>query len=331
MEVAVESRGVFRQHHRYVIDDTSKVGEARRTAQALANYEFGQDVAAKVAIAATELATNLLYHANGGELLVQCLDAGDGSVVELLAIDKGSGMTDVARCLTDGYSTRGTSGTGLGAVRRLSNEFDIFSEPGQGTVVMARFGKGSPLRYGAISVAIEGEIDCGDAWHLVHTPEHIALFVIDGLGHGTFAAEAAQSGITAFMASPFSAPADTLNRANAVMSKTRGGAGACAVISGERLSYSGIGNISGYIVNPGRSQGLVSHNGTLGLQQRKAAPFEYERPPGSLLVMHSDGVSARWDLKSRPELMACHPAIVASVIYRDHGRGRDDSTVVVVA
>jgi hypothetical protein len=200
---------------------------------------------------------------------------------------------------------------------------DALLTPGPGTLVHPTWGR--------MNVAIEGEIDCGDAWHLVHTPEHIALFVIDGLGHGSFAAEAAHSGITAFMASPFSAPADTLNRANAVMSKTRGGAGACAVISGERLSYSGIGNISGYIVNPGRSQGLVSHNGTLGLQQRKAAPFEYERPPGSLLVMHSDGVSARWDLKSRPELMACHPAIVASVIYRDHGRGRDDSTVVVVA
>ena len=44
------------------------------------------------------------------------------------------------RCLTDGYSTAGTPGTGLGAVRRLANEFDIYSAPGEGTIVMARFG-----------------------------------------------------------------------------------------------------------------------------------------------------------------------------------------------
>jgi hypothetical protein len=233
--------------------------------------------------------------------------------------------------MVDGYSTGGTPGTGLGAIRRLADEFDIYSHPGEGTVVMARFGKGGALRYGAVSVALEGEIDCGDAWYLVPADDGAALMVVDGLGHGTFAAEAAQTGLSAFMAEPFGLPQDTMNRANAAMSKTRGGAAACALVRGDKVSYSGIGNISGYLVSPGRSQGLVSHNGTLGLQQRRAAQFEYTREPGSLLVMHSDGVSARWDLKSRPDLLACHPAIVAGVIYRDHGRGRDDATVVVVA
>jgi anti-sigma regulatory factor (Ser/Thr protein kinase) len=331
MEVAVDT--VRRQggtQLRYVIDDTSKVGEARRAAQALANYEFGQDMAGKVAIAATELANNLLRHAGGGELLVQCLGAEDRAVIELLAIDKGPGM-DVARCMVDGFSTAGTAGTGLGAVRRLASEFDIHSGPGEGTVIMARFGKGSGLRYGGVNVALEGEIDCGDAWHLVHTDTQVAVIVVDGLGHGTFAAEAAQTGICAFMAAPYGAPQETMNRANAMMSKTRGGAAACAVIDGERVSYAGIGNISGHLVNPARSQGLVSHNGTLGLQQRRAAQFEYRREPGSLLILCSDGVSTRWDLKNCLDLLGCHPAIVAGAIYRDHGRGRDDATVVVVA
>ena len=93
-----------------------------------------------------------------------------------------------------------------------------------------------------------------------------------------------------------------------------------------------IGNISGALLSPDRSQGLVSHAGTLGMQgTRRAQQFEYPRPAGSLLVMHSDGVSARWNLRERPDLLGHHPAIIAAVLYRDHGRNRDDSTVVVIA
>jgi hypothetical protein len=115
------------------------------------------------------------------------------------------------------------------------------------------------------------------------------------------------------------------------MSKTRGGAAACARIIGERVSYSGVGNISAALVRPGKSTGLVSHNGTLGLHKRRTQQFEYRREPGAMLVMHSDGVSARWELKQNASLLARHPAVIAAWIYRDYGRGRDDATVVVVS
>lgn len=330
MEVAVDIRGYSAQQ-RFVIDDESKVGEARRAAQELANFEFNADLAGKVAIVTAELANNLWRHAGGGELLVQCLGAEDCATIELLAIDRGPGMASVARCFEDGYSTIGTPGTGLGAIRRLARDFDIYSAPGEGTVVMARFGALPDVRYGGISVALEGEVHCGDAWHLAHERGDVAVMVADGLGHGTFAYEAAQMALAAFKATPFGAPQEILTRAHGMMSKTRGGAVAAARLQDGKLNYAGVGNIAGALVSPGKSQGLVSHNGTLGLGQRRMQQFEYEAPSSAFLVMHSDGVSARWDLKSRPDLMQCHPAVIAGVIYRDHGRGRDDSTVVVVA
>jgi anti-sigma regulatory factor (Ser/Thr protein kinase) len=316
---------------RFAIDEPSKVGEARRAARALANFELAASEAEKVAIAASELANNLIRHAGGGDLLVQRIGDDANSVVELLAIDRGPGMADIARCMADGYSTAGTPGTGLGAVRRLATEFDIHSHPGEGTVVMARFGACPGVRYGAVSVTLDGEAECGDAWHLAQGPDGVALLVVDGLGHGSFAAEAARTCVGVFAASPFEPPQHTMTRANAAMSKTRGGAAAVAVIKGESLSYAGIGNISGSLLTAGRSQGLVSHNGTLGLNPRRAQQFEYRCEPHALLVMHSDGVSARWDLKSRPDVLACHPAIVAATIWRAHARERDDATVVVVA
>jgi anti-sigma regulatory factor (Ser/Thr protein kinase) len=316
---------------RYVIDDTSKVGEARRAAQTMANYEFDVETAGKVAIVATEMANNLLLHAGGGELLIQTLTDGQNAIVELLAIDRGKGMENISKCLTDGYSTIGTPGTGLGAIKRLAREFDIHSVPDEGTVVMARFGTPLALRYGAVNVALEGEIECGDAWSIAHGDDGIAAFMIDGLGHGSFAAEAARVAVAAFESNVFSTPHEVMVRANSLMSKTRGGAGACARIKGNKLSYAGVGNISGALVSSGRSQGLVSHNGTLGLNQKRTQQFEYKLEPSDLLVMHSDGISARGDLRNRPDILATHPAIIAAFLYREYSRGRDDATVLVVA
>jgi anti-sigma regulatory factor (Ser/Thr protein kinase) len=320
-----------RSHHCYLIDDESKVGEARRAAQTLANFEFDAQTAGRVAIVATELANNLLRHAGGGELLLQVLGSDGAAAVEILAIDRGPGMSNVEHCMRDGYSTGGTMGTGLGAVRRLADEFDIFSVPGQGTVVMARFGSKLTVRHGAISIPMPGEVSCGDAWHVASDGESTAIIVVDGLGHGILAGEAARTGVDAFLANPFAPPREIMFSASNAMSKTRGGAAACALIRGASIDYAGVGNISGALVAHGRSQGLVSHAGTLGMQARRSHQFNYLREPGALLVMHSDGLSARWNLREQPELLTRHPAIIAAVLYRDFGRNRDDATVVVIA
>ncbi len=66
----------------------------------------------------TELATNLLKHGGGGEILAERFDDSDGAGIEVLALDRGSGMADVARCMQDGYSTAGSLGQGLGAASR---------------------------------------------------------------------------------------------------------------------------------------------------------------------------------------------------------------------
>lgn len=335
MEALVKPREPTAQL-RYHIEDDSNVGEARRAAQAMANFEFDAHTAGRVAIVATELANNLLRHAGGGEMLIQVLGSDGATLLEILAIDRGPGMADIGRCMTDGYSTIGTPGTGLGAARRLSDEFDLHSTPGQGTVVMARFGPELPVRYGAICVAMRGEVDCGDAWHVVGDGRATAAMLIDGLGHGSFAAEAARAGIAAFANSPWEAPQQLLQIAGTAMSKTRGGAAASALIrrdvhGGDKLWYAGIGNISGSLISRGKSQGLVSHAGTLGMQVRKAQQFEYTRAPGALLVMHSDGLSARWSFRDEPDLFLHHPAILAALLYRDHSRQHDDATVLVIA
>ncbi|MGA8709354.1 MAG: SpoIIE family protein phosphatase [Steroidobacteraceae bacterium] len=330
MEMTVEIPAPRQSRH--LIDEASKIGDARREAARMAQLqELPAEVAGRVAIVATELANNLLQHGGGGELLLQSVEADDACLVEIMAVDRGRGMSHSDRCLADGFSTGGTMGTGLGAVRRLSSEFDLYSTPEQGTVVMARVGVGTIPHLGAVNIAVKGEIECGDSWRLARSAGATALLVVDGLGHGTFAAQAAQAALAAFDRSPFDPPQLIMERLHRALAGTRGAAAACACIdSSGRLSYAGVGNIHGALLSADGTCGLVSHNGTLGVRVARMHQFEYQRPKGALLLMNSDGVSARWSLAARPGLLQRHPAVVAGVLYRDHARAHDDATLVAL-
>lgn len=318
-----------RRHH---IRDSSAIGAARRDALRLAT-EVSLDGAAsgRLGLIVTELATNLLHHAQGGELLLQGIALGDHGVVEVLALDRGPGIADLEKCLRDGYSSSGTMGNGLGAIRRLATEFDLVSAPGKGTVVMARIGANPARRFGAICTALEGEAECGDAWRMAFSDdEGGALMLVDGLGHGASAAAAARLATEAFGGRPFDTPQTQLERAHHALTGSRGAAVAYAAWNARSLCYAGIGNIAARLAAHDSDRGLVSHNGTLGFQARRIQQFEYPLSSGNLLIMHSDGLSARWALGDYLGERPRHPALIAGMLYRDHRRGKDDATVVVV-
>ena len=325
---------------RVPIAHDSDIGESRRCAKRLAEgYKFDEVSAGRVGIIATELATNIVRHAGQGEMLIQVLDDGVAPQLEVLAIDQGPGMEDVDTCLRDGYSTGGTAGQGMGAVSRLSNTFDIFSIAGQGTVVLSRTERKGELAHptpatfelGAISLAVAGEIECGDTWRVAQGDALVSIMVADGLGHGPFAAVASKAAADAFTSRPFDDPSVAMQLFHRALGGTRGAAAACARLhAGEmRVNYAGVGNISGSIVTRERSRGMVSHNGTLGVQLLRTQQFDYEWPLGSRVVMHSDGLSARWSISAYPGLHLHHSAVIAAVLYRDFVRRRDDVTVVV--
>lgn len=110
------------------IDEASQVGHARRVVQKLAEQlGFSAADAGRAAIVATELASNVLKHAERGELHLRVLAHGAHPGMELVAVDRAQGF-DLASCLADGYSTGGTQGIGLGAVSRLAQVFDVHAD-----------------------------------------------------------------------------------------------------------------------------------------------------------------------------------------------------------
>jgi hypothetical protein len=262
--------------------------------------------------------------------------------VEALVIDKGPGIPDVERALRDGYSTGGTPGTGLGALARVADGFDIYSVAGEGTALLVRvWARGSAperssavpsLETGTVCLPRSGETVCGDAWALGRTAGKVVLIVADGLGHGPEAAAASMEAIRVFRKSLSLPPADILAEIHAGLRSTRGAAVAVAALDPnlKEIRYAGVGNIASSIVSGTETRSMVSHNGTVGHEVRKIQEFQYRWPAGALVIMQSDGLQTHWRLDRYPGLVARDPALIAGVLYRDFTRGRDDVTVLAV-
>jgi hypothetical protein len=235
--------------------------------------------------------------------------------------------------MRDGYSTGGTPGTGLGAVARLGSAFDIYSVPNRGTAVFAEMSSGPDglARPGVTCVSKPGEQVSGDGWYFARGQNSVIISLIDGLGHGHGAHEAATEAINSVERHHTESLERLLHRVHQNLVRTRGAALALARINldSKVVHYAGIGNISAMICTDNGSQRLVSHHGTAGHVIPHLREFQYAWPKGATLVMWSDGLSTNIDISEHKGLLAKHPSLISSVLYRDHSRGRDDATVLV--
>lgn len=314
------------------VHDQSQVAEARRTATQLAQaLRFGETAAAKAALVATELATNLVKHGGGGSIVFNSNHA-----LTLIAIDKGRGIANMRSAMEDGFSTAGSPGTGLGAITRSADSFDVYTMPNSGTVVVCTIEEPShpskaPLTVGGVCTPKHGETVSGDAWTSVVSRDFVTIAVADGLGHGELASTASLAAIRAVAGEP-DLPLDRLmNELHAALRSTRGAAVGLARLypSQNRVDFAGIGNIAGGIIADDATRRVVSMPGIVGHEMRKVTTFSYPWTPSSVLLLHSDGISGSWNASSYPGLMQHVPSLIAAVIYRDHCRGTDDATVVV--
>lgn len=317
------------------VTDTSSVGEVRRQATTLAeSLSLEETVRGRVAIVATEAATNVHRHGGGGSIVLRAADDLTGKYVEITAIDHGQGIGDLDTALRDGFSTGGTAGNGLGAIARMSALFDVWSAPSEGTVLVARVGTSgnAPVDFGGICIPAPGEHACGDAWMLQQDGARIRVTVVDGLGHGLLASVAAREALSAATRTPRLAPAEVLDEMHGALRSTRGAAAGVGVIDlvTRKVEWAGVGNIAGQALAPGkRGQSFVSHNGIVGHTVRRVHPFTYDWPPYGMAIFHSDGLQTSWDVGRYPGLVRRHPSVVAGVLFRDYTRGRDDVTVIV--
>jgi len=322
----------------FAIAHASDVAAARRAGQRLADeLGFSETRAGQLALIVTEAGTNILKHAGAGEIHIGPAQVAEGAGIDVVAFDSGPGIADIESCMVDGMSTAGTAGTGLGALRRLSDEFDAYTAPGQGAAFFMRLWRGvapeapADLEVGALWMPMAGEEECGDGWAVRCDARGATLLAADGLGHGPEAAKAAAAAIGELGARKAAGAEELMQAANSALRGTRGAALATARIAygDDELRFAGVGNIAGYIFDDGR-RALVSHNGIVGHNMRKVQEFALPFRRGALCILHSDGIQTQWDLDKYPGLEGCSAALVAAVLMRDFIRRRDDAMVLVV-
>ncbi|MFJ8083161.1 SpoIIE family protein phosphatase [Streptomyces sp. NPDC096205] len=337
------------------VHDSTRVRDVRVAAEAAAQWAgLEDDRTAGAALVATELATNLLKHGGGGQVLLEITSPpapahGDerAGVVQILAVDHGPGIADVAAAMRDGHSTAGSLGAGLGTCRRTADDFALHSAPGRGTIALARIaprGTSRPLadpgpaRAGGINHPFAGAEFSGDAWAWVRSGDRLTLMLADGLGHGEHAARASSTAVAEVHRCAH-LPADRLLHAlHTALRGTRGAALAVAQldVSSGRLSFTGVGNIGARLRRGNRWRPLLSHPGIVGAHLPGRLPWHTEEwSDDCLLVLHSDGLPSRWSAGPLDLDSSLDPAVVAATIVRDASSParpvRDDTAVVVLS
>ena len=330
------------EQFQFRIGESSQVADVRRRVTGLAGRAGLDETQAGIcAVIATEMGTNLVKHAKEGEIFLRTVSHGSVQGVELVALDRGPGMGNVGRALQDGHSTAGSSGTGLGAIVRMATEFDIYSIPGRGTALVARMWNGvgpradtaGAIRTGVINVAILGESVSGDAWYAESARRRTVCAVVDGLGHGPLAAQAAVLAIGSLREHHDAPLSDQIAFAHGALRSTRGAAiGVAEILHDQGLvKFVGVGNIMAAVCQDGTARHMVSQNGILGHQIGRVKEFQYPWSDSATLIMCSDGINTHWDINPYAGLAARDPSLIAATLYRDFARGRDDTTVIVLA
>lgn len=313
-----------RAHTLHAVRHREEAAAARAAVRAAMRSEGArEDDIERAERCANELFGDLLEHATAGGFALVAPIAGRG--VELIALDRGPGVPDVAHVLRRPSVAR---------ARALADELDAVSKLGRGTGLLARctFAPREALgafSIGGVCVAMPGAGVCGDRWAVRVDGGALTLMVVDGVGHGPAAAEAADAAISVLGPRELDA---LLDAAHVALRPTRGAVLSLTRIENDRLTHASIGNVEGRLIAGGKSRALLASPGTLGpgLARPKCRVEAYEWAPGAALALCTDGVKR--DPASWSELsMACRdPALAAAVHFRDAGRERDDATVVIV-
>jgi negative regulator of sigma-B (phosphoserine phosphatase) len=186
------------------------------------------------------------------------------------------------------------------------------------------------LLVGSVCVPATNETHCGDAFCVVEREHHSLVAVIDGLGHGSNAAEASQLAVAHIQANVDDPLLQLLEGLHQALRKTRG-----AVISLARIEHdagevfhAGIGNVETRLVGSDKVNRPIVVKGIVGYQWRKPTLDRYAFEHGDLLVMHTDGISDGFEL--RPSSRNLEPGNLATQLHAAHAKPADDQTLVVV-
>ncbi len=331
---------------RVLVTHRAHVGEAERLCARVAHeLGFDETATAELRIVARELATNQIRHANGGQIRVERTEGDGRPGLQIVAEDGGAGIVDLEVALTDGYSTDGGSGSGLGAVQRLTDELTVTSGRPTGGVrsrIVARRWL-QPERapataavpgpeIGVATRACPGERVNGDGFVVQRWEDRLLVGVLDGLGHGAFAHRASATARRVIERHHARRLDELFRRVSRECRATRGLVMALARfdLTAGTFRFASVGNIEARMIHPDTRADLMVRRGVLGRSAPMPRITTNPWLPGSWLILHSDGIASRWQPADFPSLWLGTAQEAAGWLLRHRASDSDDATVVVV-
>ncbi|ASZ11926.1 ATP-binding protein [Chitinophaga pendula] len=326
-----------RTHLAFLVRDRSYFAIIKKEIHTLVlSAGFPARKVAEIDIIVSEILTNIVKHAGSGTLLLKITAHIDQQQeLELIAFDKGPGMADVNRMMNDGVSTTNTLGGGLGALKRLSDDCQIYSQKNWGTIVLIRVlskpnnsrAKSPKALVRSILVPKPGESQCGDGSYYTVNDQHLKLLLCDGLGHGPDAAKVAELAGQAFLDYPTEDPVDMIGHLNVALKRTRGAVATVAIFDLKKKIWSicGIGNIMTKILSREGHKNYMPYNGIVGLNvPRNLKTQQIMHDDTQQLVMCSDGIRSRWDMLKYHGITRYDPSVFCAALLNDYARNTDD-------
>ncbi|MFD1587533.1 ATP-binding protein [Halorientalis brevis] len=301
---------------------------------------FDETGAAEVGIVAAELSTNVLKHAGTGEVTIEHVTDDDRDGVRIESLDAGPGIDDVDAAFADGASTVGTLGRGLGAVNRLMDQVTVAApgEPDYGTHVVAdRWLRPTyeattpcPLGFGAASRPKSPGTSNGDSFIIKRWNDTALVGVIDGLGHGPKAHDAAIAA-KGYVERHYDRSMESIfTGTERACRGTRGVVMALARFdwAAESVTFASVGNINCKVDGPA-DLSIVPRRGVLGSNGPDPVVTTSSWTPDSRMVLFSDGMVSHWDWAEYDALFQEPATVTARKLLAQLGKDHDDATVVV--
>lgn len=320
-----------------ILDDAS-ISVARELVRKLGS-ETGLplQVIESAATAATELARNHLVHARWGRLAARPIERRGVPGLELIAADRGAGLADPTAALDGAGSTGGGLGSGLAGVQRLMDELDFDIRLDEGTCIWARkFAGAVPYRsqVAILGRPCEGERESGDDGVFVRHGDTLTMGVVDGLGHGILARDAAAPAAALLRRRAELDPSAVLAEVDVALRDTRGAVMAVARMdwSSSELAHAGVGDVHTHLYRPRECRRFSPVAGVLGPPDQRRRSCVVEREPlqdHDVIVMFSDGLTTRVDISEDLQLLRRHPIVIAARLLERFGRSNDDALVLV--
>ena len=325
----------------YIIEERSYASFIKREIHNLVRPYFSEQRTGEIDIVVSEMITNLIKHAQRGELLYRISMEDEELVFELICLDSGPGIKDISHSMKDGVSTKSTLGHGIGSIMRLSNFSQIYTQPDWGTIVYSRFYGNieytnvskSNILVRCINLGKPGEHVSGDGAAIRHVGNKTLVLMGDGLGHGEHAKEAVDKAIEAFNETACAEPSEIIREMNVHVKKTRGLVAAVAILdhNSKQWQLCGVGNIAVKLQRGLEYKNYSSYNGIIGMNiPGRIENSRHEMEKFQQLILCSDGIKTRWEVIHFPSILKYDPMILAAAIYKDHGRKTDDMSILIV-